>query len=292
MSDVQWIKLSINMFSDEKIRLIRTMPEGEAIVLIWVQLLCLAGKTNDSGSIYIGQNLYYTDEMLASLFDQKINVMRIALDTLEQFGMIEVGDNGVIDIVNWEKHQNVEGMERIRLQNRKRKQRFDMKKKIERLGYDPEADEVPHKVGELKDYVDELESNVTVTLPVTESNATDKNRIDKNRIDKEKDTMSGKPDSLPYSEIINYLNEKADRQFKSSTKKTQSLIRARFNEGWGVDDFKTVIDKKTKEWLGDSKMENYLRPETLFGTKFESYLNQNMKVVDKDQGGSYAGIEF
>lgn len=148
------------------------MPEGEAIVLIWVQLLCLAGKTNDSGSIYIGQNLYYTDEMLASLFDQKINVMRIALDTLEQFGMIEVGDNGVIDIVNWEKHQNVEGMERIRLQNRKRKQRFDMKKKIERLGYDPEADEVPHKVGELKDYVDELESNVTVTLPVTESNVT------------------------------------------------------------------------------------------------------------------------
>lgn len=292
MSDVQWIKLSINMFSDEKIRLIRTMPEGEAIVLIWVQLLCLAGKTNDSGSIYIGQNLYYTDEMLASLFDQKINVMRIALDTLEQFGMIEVGDNGVIDIVNWEKHQNVEGMERIRLQNRKRKQRFDMKKKIERLGYDPEADEVPHKVGELKDYVDELESNVTVTLPVTESNATDKNRIDKNRIDKEKESMSGKPDSLPYSEIINYLNEKANRQFKSTTKKTQSLIKARFNEGWEVEHFKTVIDKKTKEWMGDSKMENYLRPETLFGTKFESYLNQNMKVVDKEQGGSYAGIEF
>ena len=292
MSDVQWIKLSINMFSDEKIRLIRTMPEGEAIVLIWVQLLCLAGKTNDSGSIYIGQNLYYTDEMLASLFDQKINVMRIALDTLEQFGMIEVGDNGVIDIVNWEKHQNVEGMERIRLQNRKRKQRFDMKKKIERLGYDPGADEVPHKVGELKDYVDELESNVTVTLPLTESNATDKNRIDKNRIDKEKDTMSGKPDSLPYSEIINYLNEKANRQFKSTTKKTQSLIKARFNDGWEVEDFKTVIDKKTQEWLGDSKMENYLRPETLFGTKFESYLNQNMEVVDKEQGGSYAGIEF
>ena len=164
--------------------------------------------------------------------------------------------------------------------------------KPDRLGYDPEADEVPHKVGELKDYVDELESNVTVTLPVTESNATDKNRIDKNRIDKEKDTMSGKPDSLPYSEIINYLNKKADRQFKSTTKKTQSLIKARFNDGWEVEDFKIVIDKKTKEWLGDSKMENYLRPETLFGTKFESYLNQNMKVVDKEQGGSYAGIEF
>ena len=121
------------------------------------------------------------------------------------------------------------------------------------------------------------------------------NTIDYHRLPTEtttEDTMSGKPDSLPYSEIINYLNEKADRQFKSTTSKTQSLIRARFNEGWGVDDFKTVIDKKTKEWLGDSKMENFLRPQTLFGTKFESYLNQNMEVVDKDQGGSYAGIEF
>lgn len=133
--------------------------------------------------------------------------------------------------------------------------------------------------------------NLQTSLRVSYNNK----ELNKELKDKElsnKDILSGKPDSLPYSEIINYLNGKADRQFKSTTSKTQSLIRARFNEGWGVDDFKTVIDKKTKEWLGDSKMENFLRPQTLFGTKFESYLNQNMKVMDNEEGGSYAGIEF
>lgn len=75
------------------------------------------------------------------------------------------------------------------------------------------------------------------------------------------------------SEIISYLNEKTESMFKASTKKTQSCIRARLSEGFKVDDFKTVIDKKCAEWIGDEKMEKYLRPETLFGTKFEGYLN-------------------
>lgn len=75
------------------------------------------------------------------------------------------------------------------------------------------------------------------------------------------------------SEIISYLNEKTESMFKASTKKTQSCIKARLSEGFTVDDFKTVIDKKCAEWIGDEKMEKYLRPETLFGTKFEGYLN-------------------
>ena len=75
------------------------------------------------------------------------------------------------------------------------------------------------------------------------------------------------------SEIISYLNEKTESMYKVSTKKTQSCIKARLTEGFTVDDFKTVIDKKCAEWIGDEKMEKYLRPETLFGTKFEGYLN-------------------
>lgn len=157
------------------------------------------------------------------------------------------------------------------------------------------------KVSKKKLGIREIEDPIRKTeVPIRNSeggyseNTKESNTLFSNTINntKEKENVSGKPDSLPYSEIIDYLNKKADRQFKSTTSKTKLLIRARFNEGWGVDDFKTVIDKKTKEWLGNSKMENFLRPQTLFGTKFESYLNQNMKVVDKDQGGSYAGIEF
>lgn len=73
--------------------------------------------------------------------------------------------------------------------------------------------------------------------------------------------------------IIDYLNKKIKSNYKKSTRKTRSLIVARFNEGFVKDDFVSVINKKHTEW-GGTDMEKYLRPETLFGTKFESYLNQ------------------
>ena len=81
-------------------------------------------------------------------------------------------------------------------------------------------------------------------------------------------------EKIPYAEIIEYLNIRTGSQYRPTTKKTQTLIKARWNEGFSLDDFKTVIDKKCVEWIGDKKMEKYLRPVTLFGTKFESYLNQ------------------
>lgn len=80
-----------------------------------------------------------------------------------------------------------------------------------------------------------------------------------------------------YTPIINYLNEKANKNFRPTTKKTQSLINARIKEGFSLDDFKRVIDIKCSQWLG-TEMEKYLRPETLFGTKFEGYLNEGPKV--------------
>lgn len=76
-------------------------------------------------------------------------------------------------------------------------------------------------------------------------------------------------------EILSYLNERADKNFKPSIQKTKSFIQARLNDGFNTEDFKKVIDNKVVDWKGDSKMDAYLRPETLFGTKFESYLNEN-----------------
>lgn len=75
------------------------------------------------------------------------------------------------------------------------------------------------------------------------------------------------------SEIISYLNEKAGTSYKSTTAKTQRAIHARITEGFTVEEFKAVIDAKCAEWINDEKMCKYLRPETLFGTKFEGYLN-------------------
>ena len=79
-------------------------------------------------------------------------------------------------------------------------------------------------------------------------------------------------DVIPYQEIVDYLNLKAGTSYRHSTSSTQKLIRARWNEGFRLDDFKQVIDNMTAKWKGDPKMEQYLRPQTLFGTKFESYL--------------------
>lgn len=87
-------------------------------------------------------------------------------------------------------------------------------------------------------------------------------------------------EEIPYSEIVDYLNRICNTAYRASTKKTKTLIKARWNEGFRVDDFKKVIDNKSSQWLNDPKFSEYLRPETLFGTKFESYLNQK-KVVKK-----------
>lgn len=88
--------------------------------------------------------------------------------------------------------------------------------------------------------------------------------------------------AIPYKEIIDYLNFKVGSNYKHTTKKTKDLIKARFNESFNADDFKIVIDKKCTEWINDKEMSKYLRPETLFGTKFESYLNQQVTITTKD----------
>lgn len=102
-------------------------------------------------------------------------------------------------------------------------------------------------------------------------------RLGKDRLGKDrKDILSGsdEPDHIPYKEIVDYLNEKANTKYRSSGSKTKLLIKARVNDGFDLDDFKKVIDTKTSQWLNDQKMKKFLRPETLFGTKFEGYLNE------------------
>lgn len=106
--------------------------------------------------------------------------------------------------------------------------------------------------------------------------------------------VSDEPDEIPtkqksnnkemYDEVVSYLNEKVGTNYRSSTPKTQSLIRTRVSEGFTVEDFKVVIDKKCAEWIGDERMEQYLRPETLFGTKFEAYLNAKPSKRQTDTG--------
>lgn len=95
-------------------------------------------------------------------------------------------------------------------------------------------------------------------------------------------TTSNNTEDIPYVEIVNYLNDVSGKNYRSSTRKTKDLIKARWNEGFGLDDFKKVIDIKNEEWKNDQKMNKFIRPETLFSPKFEGYLNQETKRVPSD----------
>lgn len=89
------------------------------------------------------------------------------------------------------------------------------------------------------------------------------------------------PDNIPYKEIIDYLNSKTGKNYRDNVQKNRSLIKARWSEGYRLDDFKQVIDNMVKDWSG-TKYAKYLRPETLFGTKFDGYLNQG-NVVKREK---------
>jgi predicted phage replisome organizer len=109
MADVKWIKIVTDVFDDEKILLIESMPEADAIIVIWFKLLCLAGKQNNSGVFMMGR-MPYTDEMFSTIFRRPLNTVRMALRVFEQFGMIEIINNAVT-IPNWGKHQNTDQIE-------------------------------------------------------------------------------------------------------------------------------------------------------------------------------------
>jgi predicted phage replisome organizer len=107
------------MFDDEKIKLIEALPGADTILIIWVKLLCLAGKTNASGYIYLAERMPYSDEMLATLLCRPINTVRLALTTFERFRMIEINQEGIY-LLNWQKHQSIDKLEQIREQNKLR----------------------------------------------------------------------------------------------------------------------------------------------------------------------------
>lgn len=243
MAEVKWIKITVDMFDNRKIKHLRKLPDGNNIVLIWVMLLTMAGRCNAGGMIFLTEQIPYTPKMLADELDFEESTVRLALRALESLGMVMTSESGVLTVPGWGEYQNIEGMDLIREQNRIRKQRQREKEQL-RLA---ERNEERH-------------------VTSRDSHATDID-IDKDK-EEEKESI--------YKAVVDHLNEKAGTAYRASTGKTRSCINARVNEGFTLDDFKTVIDRKCAEWIG-TEYEKYLRPETLFGTKFEGYLNASRK---------------
>lgn len=128
MADVKWIKITTDVFDDEKILMIESLPSADSIIVIWFKLLAFAGKQNNDGVFLMSNRIAYTDEMLASIFRRDVNVVRLALKVFEEYGMIEIVNN-VICIPNWNKHQTLDAYEkkkerdRLYQQNRRAAQR-------------------------------------------------------------------------------------------------------------------------------------------------------------------------
>lgn len=174
MADVKWIKITTDMFDNRKVRHLRRLPEGNNIVLIWVMLLTMAGRCNAGGMIFLTENIPYNTKMLADELGFEENTVRLALEALERFGMVNTSGDW-LSIAGWQEHQNIDGMERIREQNRVRQKKwYDKQKALPNVSH-----------------------NVTVTQP----NATDKDKEEDIDKDKEKD----KKKQHKYGEYTNVL---------------------------------------------------------------------------------------
>ena len=221
MSDVRWIKITTDIFDDEKIQLIESMPEGDTLIVIWFKLLVLAGKQNYSGVLALGDKVFYTEEMLTTVFRRKATTVKLALKTFEQFSMIAFVD-GAVTIPNWEKHQNIDGLEKIRQQTRERVTRFRQKQKA-----------VVNGKERLK-----LECNVTEALPVTDGNGQVTQQI-KNKSKKENKTIldNSSRETQPYIKpeyysllqvIADKYNEKFIYPYNYSLTHQQKMLIGQF----------------------------------------------------------------
>lgn len=191
-SEVKWIKIVTDIFDDEKILLIESMPEGDGIIVIWFKLLCLAGKQNNDGVFMLNDRVPYNDEMLAHIFRRPLNRVRIALDVFEKFGMVEIIEN-TITIPNWGKHQQLEKLMKRReyQKNLMAARRAEQKK----------------KVAVSTDVSTNVSTNVSDKLASQIKNK--KEEEDKDREEKENtsyscpDIPSGKSEPAVYSIILN-----------------------------------------------------------------------------------------
>ena len=173
MHEVKWVKLTTDMFDNRKIKHLRRLPDGNNIVLIWVMLLTIAGRCNAGGNIFLTENIPYDVRMLSDELDFKENTVSAALKALEQLDMIAT-EGGFIKIVGWGEHQNVDGMDKVREQTRKRVAEYKKNKKL--------RDSSVTDNGTDDDFCNtavtqcNVTDNVTNNAGVTQGNATEEER--------------------------------------------------------------------------------------------------------------------
>lgn len=256
-----YLKLKDNFFDSDEMKLLESMPDGYKYSNILLKLYLRSLK--DDGRLMLNNRIPYSEQMIAGVTGHSVGDVKAALSVFQNLGLIEKLDNGAIymlDIQNFigESSTEADRIRKYRTKIQSEKQQIEAPKNKGVQMYNKCTPEI------------EIEKELEKELD----------------IEKEKTHSPAKAEPpLPYKEIVDYLNQKAGTSYRASGKKTQSLIKARYNESFKLDDFKQVIDNKVAEWKTDNHMAKYLRPETLFGTKFESYLNQSKASSPHDYGG-------
>lgn len=213
MADVKWIKITTDMFDNRKIRHLRRLPDGNNIVLIWVMLLTMAGRCNSGGMIFLTENIPYTPKMLADELDFEETTVQLALNALEQLQMVVI-NQGFFSIAGWDEYQNIDGMERIKEQNRLRQKKWYDKQK-----------ELP-------------QPNVRNNVSLTQPNATDIEEEKEIEIDSDI-----KKESITCQQIVDLYHSicKSFPSVRSISAARQKAIKARLNT-YSLDDFRTVFE--------------------------------------------------
>lgn len=249
-----WLKLKDDFFTSREIKKLRKIAGGDTYTIIYLKMQLLSIK-KEGLLVYEGTEEDIVEQLSLEL-DEETDNISVTLSFLQANNLIEqLSEN-----------------------------EFLLNKVPECIGNETDAAERMRKMRAKR-------NNVTHALqPVTKS-YTEKELEKELELELEKDIESELEEDIlseesdHASEIIDYLNLKAGTAYRTTTKKTKTLIKARLDEGFSLDDFRTVIDKKTREWKG-TDMEKYLRPETLFGTKFEGYLNQPVKREQVESTGN------
>lgn len=242
------MKLKESFMTSDTVDYFMSQPDGANYVVLY-QMLCLKTiNTNGRLSRQIGEIIipYDVEKIQRDCKWFSIDTVRIALKLYQAVGLIYEDVNGVLTLVD---HNNLVGSETD----------FAVQKKLQR----------ENKCKFLPDGADNGMDN-SVDNVHTDIEKDNRDKILDIRDEYIDNNLSDKPTTI--KSIIDYLNEKADKKYRANNKATQKHINARLKEGYTVEDFKSVIDKKCAEWK-NTEMEQYLRPETLFGTKFEGYLN-------------------
>lgn len=245
-----YLKLKDNFFDSDSMIIMESMQDGYKYSNILLKLYLRSLK--NEGKLMFNDRIPYNSTILAQVTRHSVGDVEKAVKVYQELGLIEVLDNGAIyitDIQNFIGESSTEADRKRAYRNR----------------IEAEKKNVPLLEGQMSDKCpDKSPPELEIELEIEK--------------ELEKDILSGKAEPhIPFQEVVEYLNEKAETKYRHTGSKTQTLIKARYSEGFSLDDFKKVIDIKVNEWLNDKSMNKYLRPETLFGTKFESYLNQKQK---------------